>query len=419
MSRKKRVQGGSTPPTNLSAFRDEERRWKSRIAPPDLSLAFDADDIVWDEPTAHSAADEPVRGTWTSGTGHKEECYRIALDELVGTGFLGQTRWKGKQRAEVGDYAIIPAGFVFFPRILPEQLQRDLVVETLCHAGEPNLTSLDNHYELPPGGLWNAWREGRGDQAVRRKAFEPEGRNESGIGTSGSGFDSRPTPNASAEHAPVRQDEKAVTVADLLTKLRWANVGWHYNWSTKLYEYERGQPPLPPFLHRCCRTLARVVPWQQIYRPDDLAASDDCLDRPALSREVWAKWKETYEPDAGIVNFYQAKDSLTSHVDLAEVDAVSPLVSLSLGLSSIFLVGGTSRDVPPLAILLRSGDALIVSGPSRRAYHALPRVLEGTLPDHLRPDPPDLDDEQKADYRLYGEYLERGARINVNVRSVM
>lgn len=127
-------------------------------------------------------------------------------------------------------------------------------------------------------------------------------------------------------------------------------TGLQEQWSTKLYEYERGQPPLPPFLHRCCRTLARVVPWQQIYRPDDLAASDDCLDRPALSREVWAKWKETYEPDAGIVNFvsftekvilldslltlergllqYQAKDSLTSHVDLAEVDAVSPLVSL-------------------------------------------------------------------------------------------
>lgn len=107
MSRKKRSQGNSTPPTNLSAFRDEERRWKSRLAPPDLSLAFDADDIVWDEPTAHSAADEPVRGTWTSVSGRKDECYRIALDELVGTGFLGQTRWKGKQRAEVGDYAII------------------------------------------------------------------------------------------------------------------------------------------------------------------------------------------------------------------------------------------------------------------------------------------------------------------------
>lgn len=91
--------------------------------------------------------------------------------------------------------------------------------------------------------------------------------------------------------------------------------------------------------------------------------------------------------------------------------------------------------MPPLPVLLRSGDALIMSGAGRRAYHgtacppilwrprskaeylsiaALPRVLEGTLPDYLRADAAEADPE----WGLYGEYLERGARINVNVRSV-
>jgi alkylated DNA repair dioxygenase AlkB len=35
------------------------------------------------------------------------------------------------------------------------------------------------------------------------------------------------------------------------------------------------------------------------------------------------------EPDAGIVNFYQTKDTLMGHVDRSEICATSPLVSIS------------------------------------------------------------------------------------------
>ena len=35
------------------------------------------------------------------------------------------------------------------------------------------------------------------------------------------------------------------------------------------------------------------------------------------------------EPDAGIVNLYQTKDSLMGHVDRSEICATSPLVSIS------------------------------------------------------------------------------------------
>lgn len=49
---------------------------------------------------------------------------------------------------------------------------------------------------------------------------------------------------------------------------------------------------------------------------------------------------------------------------------------------------------------------------------ALPRVLENTLPDYLRADCPDSEGLAGEDWKLYGEYLERGARVNVNVRSV-
>src|SRR5437016_2765006 len=57
----------------------------------------------------------------------------------------------------------------------------------------------------------------------------------------------------------------------------------------------------------------------------------------------------------------------------------------SLGNAAIFLIGGATREIDPVPILLRSGDVIIMSGPAcRRAYHGVPRILEGTLPHHLR-----------------------------------
>lgn len=34
-----------------------------------------------------------------------------------------------------------------------------------------------------------------------------------------------------------------------------------------------------------------------------------------------------------------------------------------------------TKDVKPTALLVRSGDAMVLAGPSRRFYHGVPRVL--------------------------------------------
>ncbi|BGP30760.1 hypothetical protein JCM10296v2_002517 [Rhodotorula toruloides] len=416
MSRKKRA-SACTAPTNLSAFRDAERYWKSRTSPPDLSLAFDPAQVRWD---AQADADGKLRGVWRAGDAHEEVCWRVELQDLAETA-MGQSRWKGKEREQEGDYAIIIPripGLVFFPRVLPESLQRSLVIETLTLARSPNLTSLDPHYHLPAEGLWARLLAGNGEEAVRRK---DGGLNGAVSDDSASKAPSSECPSAQGgeeSKQAVESGERDVTVRDLVPKLRWSNVGWHYNWTTKLYEFERGHVSLPPLIYQCCRGLARQTPWHQVYGSTNFMEGDEsAAATPAGQMREWRSWKDAYEPDAGIVNFYQLKDSLTSHIDLSEVDAVSPLVSLSLGHSSIFLVGGTTRDVPPLPILLRSGDGLIMSGEGRRVYHALPRVLERTLPDYLLASQPNLVEPAES-WAPYGEYLERGARINVNVRSV-
>ncbi|TNY22356.1 hypothetical protein DMC30DRAFT_411045 [Rhodotorula diobovata] len=412
MSRKKRTAAATTAPTNLTAFRCAERLWKDRSSNPDLSLAFDPRRILWEDETFEGR----TRGVWPSGDGAQEEvCWRVPMGDLAEAG-MGQTRWwKGKGREGGGDdYAIvIPRipGLVFFPRILPEALQRALVVETLQHARRPNLTQLDKLYDLPSEGLWNAWTTGKGEEVVERTAD---------AAAVGPGVTAGPSAAANAlglegatKTAPKGAEpaQGAVTVRDLLPKLRWANVGWFYDWTTKRYEFDRGFVSLPPLVHLCCRALARQTPWQHVF------SNDKPSSLSGKASPDWRRWKDVYDPDAGIVNFYQLKDSLTSHVDQAEVDAVSPLVSLSLGHSSVFLVGGTDRDTPPLAILLRSGDGLCMAGAGRRVYHGLPRVLEGSLPVYLRASQ-DEAVQGADDWRLYGEYLERGARINVNVRSV-
>ena len=89
----------------------------------------------------------------------------------------------------------------------------------------------------------------------------------------------------------------------------------------------------------------------------------------------------------------------------------------SLGNAAIFLIGGLTRDTEPIAILLRSGDVVIMSGPAcRRAYHAVPRILEGSLPPHLKAAALG-DDIQKTEWEPYEEYLS-STRININVRQV-
>ena len=98
-----------------------------------------------------------------------------------------------------------------------------------------------------------------------------------------------------------------------------------------------------------------------------------------------------------------------------------------LGHSAIFLLGSTSRDIQPTPLVLRSGDVLIMSGPGRGNYHGrspvsvhgasldgigIPRILEGTLPEHFGPT-----DADTPDMEAVKRWIATG-RININARQV-
>jgi DNA oxidative demethylase len=96
-----------------------------------------------------------------------------------------------------------------------------------------------------------------------------------------------------------------------------------------------------------------------------------------------------YKPfDSCIVNLYsEAGSKLGDHVDNSESPAALasgyPVVSLSIGASCIFRIGGLARTDPYEQHTLDSGD-LVIFGRSRRlAYHGVKKILPGTTPTDL------------------------------------
>jgi alkylated DNA repair protein (DNA oxidative demethylase) len=91
--------------------------------------------------------------------------------------------------------------------------------------------------------------------------------------------------------------------------------------------------------------------------------------------------------DAAIVNLYEVGASLGLHRDDAEGGAVaagSPVVTVSLGDTCIFRFGNPHvRGKPYQDIELRSGDLFVFGGPSRLAYHGVPKVFPLTGPAEL------------------------------------
>jgi len=78
-----------------------------------------------------------------------------------------------------------------------------------------------------------------------------------------------------------------------------------------------------------------------------------------------------FEPDACLVNRYAPGAKLSLHQDKDELDFSWPIVSVSLGVSAIFLLGGERRKDPVARVRLAHGDVVVWGGPSRLRYHGV------------------------------------------------
>ncbi|WP_118082879.1 alpha-ketoglutarate-dependent dioxygenase AlkB [Streptomyces sp. CC0208] len=87
--------------------------------------------------------------------------------------------------------------------------------------------------------------------------------------------------------------------------------------------------------------------------------------------------------DIALINFYDQDARMGMHRDSDE-KSDAPVVSLSLGDTCVFRFGNPeTRTKPYTDVELRSGDLFVFGGPSRLAYHGVPRVHPGTAPPEL------------------------------------
>jgi DNA alkylation damage repair protein AlkB len=108
-----------------------------------------------------------------------------------------------------------------------------------------------------------------------------------------------------------------------------------------------------------------------------------------LARDAAADAGFTMQPDLCIMNFYASDAKMGVHQDKDErpetIAAGIPIVSISLGDAGRFVIGGLSRRDPTQPLMLRSGDVLVMGGPSRLRYHGVTRILPGTAPAGMGP----------------------------------
>jgi alkylated DNA repair protein alkB homolog 1 len=252
-------------------------------------------------------------------------------------------------------------GFYYVKNALSAEEQRTWVraaVSELCEP--PARTNFARELGELPSGLWNAAQE---DLMLFDGAWARPGR-----------------------EVKRGDAEERFFARHLLKKLRWATVGAPFEWTSRVYEPNVPRRAISDDLVKLTRRIARAAP---------------------------EKW--TFDAQAGLVNYYQPGDTLNGHMDDAENNLDRPIVSISLGCPAVFLLGHENRDKSPTAMILRSGDAVILGGESRKCYHGVPRVfasdesLEFELPTCLRAEAWNDD--------AYASYISR-ARINISIRDI-
>jgi alkylated DNA repair protein (DNA oxidative demethylase) len=112
---------------------------------------------------------------------------------------------------------------------------------------------------------------------------------------------------------------------------------------------------------------------------------------PAMPAPVLKAWQDLagypHPPEACLINVYAPTARMGLHQDRDEHDFAAPVVSLSLGQTCLFRVGGTARSDPTRSFRLSSGDALVLAGEARLAFHGVDRIIRDTstlLPDGSR-----------------------------------
>ncbi|WP_420335188.1 alpha-ketoglutarate-dependent dioxygenase AlkB [Roseibium sp.] len=132
------------------------------------------------------------------------------------------------------------------------------------------------------------------------------------------------------------------------------------------------------------------------YQPNHPATGNPWPEIPARLTALWQDVASNAPaPEACLINFYDTGAKMGLHQDRDEKTFEAPVVSVSLGDTATFRVGGLKRNDPTKSFRLQSGDVVVLGGDARLAFHGIDRVLKGT-----------------------STLLKNGGRINLTLRRV-
>ena len=103
---------------------------------------------------------------------------------------------------------------------------------------------------------------------------------------------------------------------------------------------------------------------------------------PDIPAALLRLWTETTAypapPECCLVNRYRGTARMGLHQDRDEEALDAPVLSVSLGDTAVFRIGGTRRRGPTKSLRLESGDVVCFGGPARLAFHGIDRVVPAT-----------------------------------------
>ena len=115
------------------------------------------------------------------------------------------------------------------------------------------------------------------------------------------------------------------------------------------------------------------------YEPRHPLTGEPWPPMPGALRDLWAELADARVPaDACLVNLYRAGAKMGLHRDEDEADFRFPVLSVSLGDTAVFRIGGLKRTDPTRSVRLASGDVCLLGGDARMAFHGVDRVLSGS-----------------------------------------
>lgn len=139
------------------------------------------------------------------------------------------------------------------------------------------------------------------------------------------------------------------------------------------------------------------------YQPTHPETGEPWPPIPRTLLELWdALTGYPAPPEACLVNYYRPGAKMGLHRDEDEAAMDAPILSVSLGDTALFRIGGPNRKDPTRSFRLASGDVLVLAGPSRMCFHGIDRLYGGSS-SLLAP---------------YGDLFAEGGRINLTLRRV-